>query len=179
VESMRGNRTPYTPATLSRAIREGVDSDGRTLSYLMPRFALDDADMTSLTEYLQKLSVHRAPGIVGGVLHLATIFAPESDAVKRGAVIDVLEHYLKETNAFPIGPSPRMWTSAKTAYAKSMYMANLRWQLHVWQLTGPASTWREQLERHLKEEPVFAVQPRVVFAMWEKHFQSKSTRWEF
>jgi hypothetical protein len=29
------------------------------------------------------------------------------------------------------------------------------------------------------KEPVFAVRPRVVFAMWEKHFQSKSTRWQF
>jgi len=29
------------------------------------------------------------------------------------------------------------------------------------------------------KEPVFAVRPRVVFAMWEKHFQSKSTRWMF
>jgi hypothetical protein len=29
------------------------------------------------------------------------------------------------------------------------------------------------------KEPVFAVRPRVVFAMWEKHFQSKSTRWTF
>jgi hypothetical protein len=29
------------------------------------------------------------------------------------------------------------------------------------------------------KEPVFAVLPRVVFALWEKHFQSKSTRWEF
>jgi hypothetical protein len=29
------------------------------------------------------------------------------------------------------------------------------------------------------KEPVYAVRPRVVFAMWEKHFQSKSTRWEF
>jgi hypothetical protein len=29
------------------------------------------------------------------------------------------------------------------------------------------------------KEPVFAVRPRVVFALWEKHFQSKSTRWKF
>ena len=29
------------------------------------------------------------------------------------------------------------------------------------------------------KEPVYAVRPRVVFAMWEKHFQSKSTRWKF
>ncbi len=29
------------------------------------------------------------------------------------------------------------------------------------------------------KEPVFAVRPRVVFGMWEKYFQSKSTRWKF
>jgi hypothetical protein len=29
------------------------------------------------------------------------------------------------------------------------------------------------------KEPVFAVRPRVVFALWEKHFVSKSTRWQF
>lgn len=29
------------------------------------------------------------------------------------------------------------------------------------------------------KEPVFAVRPRIVFALWEKHFQSKSTRWKF
>jgi len=29
------------------------------------------------------------------------------------------------------------------------------------------------------KEPVYAVRPRVVFAMWEKHFQNKSTRWKF
>jgi hypothetical protein len=29
------------------------------------------------------------------------------------------------------------------------------------------------------KEPVFAVRPRVVFALPEKHFQSKSTRWNF
>ncbi len=29
------------------------------------------------------------------------------------------------------------------------------------------------------KEPVFIVRPRVVFALWEKYFQSKSTRWKF
>ena len=29
------------------------------------------------------------------------------------------------------------------------------------------------------KEPVFAIRPRVVFGLWEKHFQSKSTRWKF
>ena len=29
------------------------------------------------------------------------------------------------------------------------------------------------------KEPVYAVRPRVAFAMWEKYFQNKSTRWTF
>jgi hypothetical protein len=29
------------------------------------------------------------------------------------------------------------------------------------------------------KEPVFAVRPRVVFGLWEKHFIGKSTRWIF
>ena len=29
------------------------------------------------------------------------------------------------------------------------------------------------------KEPVFAVLPRVVFGLWEKHFIGKSTRWKF
>jgi hypothetical protein len=157
VETMHGNRAPYTDTTLARAIREGLDSDGRTLSYLMPRFALSDSEMAALTGYLKKLSVRRAPGVTDTVLHFATIVTPDADPVKRRGVLDVLEHYVTEKNSFPFGPSPRMQTSGKTAYSKSMYMANLRWQLHVWELTGPASGWRSQLDRHLRDEPVFAV----------------------
>ena len=29
------------------------------------------------------------------------------------------------------------------------------------------------------KEPVFAVHPKLVFGLWEKYFQSKSTRWKF
>jgi pyridoxamine 5'-phosphate oxidase-like protein len=29
------------------------------------------------------------------------------------------------------------------------------------------------------KEPVFAVRPQVVFGLWEKYFQTKSTRWQF
>ena len=29
------------------------------------------------------------------------------------------------------------------------------------------------------KEPVYSIRPRVAFALWEKHFQNKSTRWKF
>jgi Cytochrome c len=167
VEGMHGNREPYTDALLARAIRDGVDSNGRPLSYLMPRFALNDADMASLVSYLRSLSAKRTPGISDAVLHLASVFTPDADPAKRAGVIDVLQHFVEEKNSFPIGPSPRMWTSGKTEYSKSMYMANRHWQLHIWELSGPPSGWRAQLERHLAQEPVFAMLSGVGGSNWE------------
>jgi hypothetical protein len=91
------------------------------------------------------------------VLHFATIITPDADPVKRRGMLDVLEQYVVQKNLAPLKPTPRMQTSGRTQYAKSMYLANRRWQLHVWELTGPASGWRVQLEKRLAAEPVYAV----------------------
>jgi hypothetical protein len=150
-------REPYTDATLARALREGLDSEGRPFGPLMPRYALGDADLAALVAYLKKLSVHHVPGVGEGVLHFATIVTPEADPVRRRGVLDVLEHFVAQKNRAPLKPTPAMRTSLRTQYAKDMYLANRRWQLHVWELTGPSSTWKRQLERRLAAEPVYAV----------------------
>ena len=157
LEWMHGNRDPYTEATLARAIRDGVDSQGRPLSPLMPRYALGDADMTALTEYLKQLDVRQNPGVTDTVLHFATIITPDADPAKARAVLDVMQRYFADKNLFPIGASRNMRTSGRTEYAKSMFMSHRLWELHVWELTGPASTWQAQLEQKLAREPVLAV----------------------
>ncbi len=157
VESLHGDHLPYTDATLARALRLGVDSQGRELSQVMPRYALGDEDMAALIAYLKKLVVRQVPGVTDTVLHFATIVTPDADPVKRRGMLDVLEHYFADKNRAPLKPTPRMLTSRRGQWSKSMYMANRRWQLHVWELTGPASTWRAQLEKRLAEEPVYAV----------------------
>ena len=166
VESAHGNRDPYTEATLARAIREGLDSLGRPLSYLMPRYALGDEDMAALIDYLKKLNVRQIPGVTDTVLHFATIVTPDADPLKRSGMLDVLEHFVAEQNRFPLKPSPRMVTSGRTQYSKSMYMANRRWQLHVWELTGPPPTWLAQLDKHLAAEPVYAVLSGLGGSTW-------------
>jgi len=157
VEAARANREPYTEATLARAIREGLDSEGKPLSYLMPRFALNDADLSALVAYLRSLDPRRMPGVTDTVLHFATIVTPDADPVKRRGMLDVMEHFFAERNSRQMVPSRRMQVSGKTMYTKSMFMVHRRWELHVWELTGPAATWRAQLERYLAREPVFAV----------------------
>jgi len=156
IEGERSNRDPYTDATLARAIREGIDSEGKPLGYLMPRFALGDADMAALLDYLKKLETHRAPGVTDTLLHFATIITPDADPVKRRGMLDVMQRYFDDKNVFPFGKSPAMRSTGKTVYSKSMYMVKRQWQLHVWELTGPAATWANQLHRHLAEEPVLA-----------------------
>jgi len=157
VENMHGNRDPYTDTTLARAIREGLDSEGRPLNALMPHFALDDEDMGALIAYLKKLDAGPTPGVSDTTLQFATVITPDADPQARQGVLDVLRQFVADKNAFPFGPSPQMRTSGKTSYAKSMFVARRHWQLQVWELTGPAAGWREQLDQDYAREPVMAL----------------------
>ncbi|MGZ5659297.1 MAG: c-type cytochrome [Caldimonas sp.] len=156
-EGSRVNREPYTEATLARAIRDGIDSQGQPLSYLMPRFALGDADMAALSAYLKRLDRHKVPGVTESELHFATIITPDADPDKRRGMLDVLKHFFADRNATQRDPTPPMLTSGRTTFSKMMFKVNRHWELHVWELSGPESTWREQLERKLAKEPVLAV----------------------
>jgi hypothetical protein len=152
IPGMRTNREPYTDATIARAIREGLDSEGKPLSNLMPQYALNDTDMAALIGYLKHLDRRTSTGVTDTVLHFATIITPDADPVKRRGMLDVLKQYFDDKNMFPLGATPPLRSSRKM-----MFMVNRRWELHVWELSGPPSTWHEQLKRYLAEQPVFAV----------------------
>ena len=157
VDGMRTNRSPYTPATLARAIREGVDPDGHVLRNLMPRFAIDDQNLAALIAYLNTLDPTRAPGVTPGVLHFATIVTSEVEPKRREAMLDVMRKYFAERNSRQMVPSAQMRASGKTQYGRSMFMVHRQWELHVWDLTGAPSTWAAQLDKHFAQEPVLAM----------------------
>jgi hypothetical protein len=167
VPGARLGRKPYTPETLARAIREGVDSEGRQLSYLMPRFALSDVDMAALIEHLRSLDHHHVPGVSDTDLHFATILAPDVGADRRQLVRQVIEQYFQDRNGALRGPGAQtMSTSGATAYARMMFHVNRQWILHVWEPTGPPDTWRRQLEQKFKDQPVFAVISGIAGPAW-------------
>ena len=157
VDGMRSNRASYTPETLARALREGIDADGRPLNHLMPRFALDDGDLSSLIAYLNTLAPARVPGVTPTTLHFATIVTPEVEPERRRAMLEVMEKFFAERNTRQMKPSAPMRASGRTQYGRSMLMVHRQWELHVWDLNGAPSTWGEQLERHFAKEPVLAV----------------------
>ncbi|WGS40881.1 cytochrome C [Burkholderia sp. JSH-S8] len=152
VPGMRTDREPYTEALLARAVRDGVDSEGKPLGSLMPRYALGDADLAALSGYLKRLDRRKPSGVADTVLHFATIVTPDADPVKRAGMLDVLQHYFADKNAFPFGATPPLRSTRKM-----MFMVNRRWELHVWALKGPPDTWHEQLRQDLARQPVLAV----------------------
>ncbi|TLY76213.1 MAG: c-type cytochrome, partial [Gammaproteobacteria bacterium] len=151
-EAASPRRSRYTDQSLARAIRSGLDPDGRSLDYLMPRYQLDDATMASLIAYLKQLSSHPVPGATGDILEFATIVTPDADPVKRDGMLDVLNHFFDNKNAFYRGQDPPLQSSRRIHFRVLR-----RWQLHVWQLSGPPQTWEAQLQQRFKAEPVFAV----------------------
>jgi len=166
VEAVRADRAAYTEATLARAIRDGIDADGRKLSYLMPRFELGDDDMSRLIGYLRQLDPKHAPGVQPVDLHLATVIAPDADPVQRKGMMSVLEQFFAERNVRQRAPSPQLVTSARNNYSQMMFRPARHWHLHVWELSGPTPTWRTQLERNLAAQPVFAVVSGLGGASW-------------
>jgi len=157
VDGMRANRSPYTPASFARSLREGVDSDGHPLRPLMPRFALGDKDTAALIAYLNTLDPTRVPGVSAGVLHFATIITPEVEPERREAMLEVIEKFFAERNSRQMVPSRPMRASGRTQYGRSMFMVHRQWELHVWDLTGPQDTWEGQLEQYFAKAPVLAV----------------------
>ena len=152
VDGARINRAPYTEESLARAIRTGEAVDGKQLSVLMPHYALGDAAMATLIDYLRELSKTEYPGVGATVLQFATIITPDADPLKAKAMLSVLNDYFDEKNAAARAVTPR-----EHSYHKMMFRATRRWNLHVWQLTGPAGSWEAQLEKYQSAEPVFAV----------------------
>jgi hypothetical protein len=161
VDGARINREPFNEETLARAIRRGIGAEGKPLSVLMPHYALDDAEMAALVEYLKHLTKTQVPGVSDSVLQFATIITPDADPLKATAMLSVLNDYFDEKNAAARAVSPRL-----RSYHKMMFRATRKWGLHVWKLTGPANTWEPQLQEHLAAEPVFAVLSGIGGKTW-------------
>ena len=143
-------RSRYTAATLARAIREGIDPDGRRLDYLMPRYALDEASMSATIDYLRQFGRGPVPGVGGETLDFATIIAPDADPTERQGMLDVLGHCFGANNASVPDQAPQQRAGMRIPAGHS-------WHLHVWELTGPPEGWDQQLRQRFAAEPVFAV----------------------
>lgn len=149
-------RPPYTDATLARALREGVAPDGRAFGFLMPRYALADADLAALTAYLRTLGATPSPGADNRLAHFATVIAPDTDPARRRQMVEVLNACFREQY-------PERFTDP-TGRVKPG--ERLGWRLHVWQLDGTPDSWEAQLAARYAQQPVFALVSGLAGETW-------------
>lgn len=154
-------RPAYTERSLARALRTGEDAAGRRLDYLMPRYKLSGAEVSSLAVYLRGLSLAQSPGVEDGAVHFATILDGGMEAAPRSTMVDTLRACFDEHNAGPVVPPGRKRLGPDIALAKQR-----PWRLHVWELHGAAETWNAQLEAHARARPVFAAVGGLGGADW-------------
>jgi hypothetical protein len=147
-----GSGWVYSDAALARAVREGVRPDGRSLSPLMPRYELPEADMRGLIAYLRQLGSKPVPGVSAAELRFATVVTPEADPTSRAAMLEVLQKFFALEQRQVAGEKHGVWSRRANRSGRVR-----DWTLQVWALTGAPETWRSQLDAYNATQPVFAV----------------------
>lgn len=128
------SRQAYDDERVLRALREGIDTEGRTLGHWMPRYRLTPADERALLAYLRLLGQDDEAGPRDGVLHLATIITPDADPHRARTV-----------------------EQAMRAWARSGALGGLPIDLRVWRLQGDAASWGDQLHAMHQHHRPYAV----------------------
>jgi hypothetical protein len=151
----RATRPGYDASSFAQTLRSGVDPAGKTLHPLMPRYPLTDDEAASLYAYLHTLSTQYSPGVDDEHLHLATVVVDGADPARRDSMLDIFRAFTAVQNRETRGETKR---AAHAPYQREFrYTAHRRWQLHEWQLSGPAADWPRQLQEQFAAQPVFAL----------------------
>jgi ABC-type branched-subunit amino acid transport system substrate-binding protein len=131
-----GRKHPaFTPATISTAISEGIDSAGNRLDDAMPRYTLSERDSIDLIAYLKRLATDVDAGLSDTTIRLGTLLP--TDEIGR-AIKGILSAYFDEINA-----------------QGGIY--NRKIQLDVAESTNNSESTLNNTRRLLETEPVFAL----------------------
>ncbi|MGI9334843.1 MAG: hypothetical protein ACR2RL_16995 [Gammaproteobacteria bacterium] len=158
-------RPAYTNESLARAIVQGIDPTGASLHALMPRYELGSEALAAITAYLRSMSATPSPGVTDSDLHIATVVTDDATPADRASMLAVLEAFFADKNAGTRGEARR--ARYAPTQRKWHYAAHRNWRLHVWELTGAAHGWRQQLDRLYAAQPVFALVSGVSASGWK------------
>jgi mono/diheme cytochrome c family protein len=154
---MNQSHVPYDRETLSNAIRNGVNSGGRTMNVAMPHYDLSDAEMKSLIAYLSQLSEHWSPGVDANTIRFATVVVPGGDPARRQMVLDILRNSFAQKNGSTITAAQQGGRRHMVSGPEQILGTERKWELEVWELQGAPDTWAAQLDSAYRRQPVFAL----------------------
>ncbi|MFV1984795.1 MAG: hypothetical protein ACC657_14715 [Thiohalomonadales bacterium] len=151
----QGARPAYTDKTLINAMTQGTGADNRILNVLMPRYKLSSYEAKAVIAYLKSLSIKTEHGITKTDIHIATLFTSDVPDSARKTMVNLLTVFIKDVNAKTRKEQRR--ASNSPWHKKWEYESYRTIKLHIWELTGPESSWKQQLQNHYKKQAVFAV----------------------
>jgi hypothetical protein len=153
---------PYTDETLARVLETGVAPGGRQLDDIMPKYFLNDRDMAIMVYYLKNLSSGPQPGVTGTTVRFATIVGDDVPPADRQAMLGLLRNFFNNRS---ISATKDRHTRELQTLTQKVDLRRL--ELSVWELKGPAGTWRRQLEEYYRKDPVFAFVGGMTSGTWE------------
>ncbi|RFO98119.1 hypothetical protein DIC66_05205 [Rhodoferax lacus] len=161
---MSQKRAPHTEASLGQALREGVGSNGQILSPLMPRYALADADLKLVSDYLRQLSVSPSPGVEDRTIRFATVITPGVEPERKKIMLDMLRTaFMQKNGSTVVGNTARRHM---VSAAELVLGTENKWALDVWELQGAPDTWAAQLQEYKRLAPPFALLSGISNTTW-------------
>ena len=161
-KTLNRSHAPYDDALLERTLSKGIDASGRGLNALMPRYALSTRDIADLRAYLAGLSTAYSPGASKDTIRFAVVVTPDVAPARRQVFLDMLQAAVVTKNSSTL-PRKRYMTMA----ANFVTQTERRWDVAVWSLEGPPSSWAAQLEARHRAAPVFALLSGLAEGTWE------------
>jgi hypothetical protein len=159
------NRPAYQDEVdILKAVHEGVDTGGNTLSTLMPRYDIDLDDAISLKTFLQTLGNKFSPGVDAQVLHFATV-VNERDSERKKAMLAVMHAFIKLHNHEVEQEKTRK--NFSPLFKGEWVHARRIWKLHVWSLPDNRDNWPILLNKYYSEQPVFALLSGQITGAWK------------
>ena len=147
-------RPAYNDKTLARSIRLGKDPNDRVFDLVMPRYALDKKEMTTLIGYLKRLSAEFSPGVTNEAIHFATVVTDGVSEADEKAMVSVLQAHVRDHNSQVRHEDERRRRGP--FYKQEKWEPYRRWRLDVWKLQGTPETWADQLADYYETQPIFA-----------------------
>lgn len=148
-------RPAYTRESLATSLRFGTDPAGQVFNDVMPRYPLNDRDMSIMIAYLEHLSSEASPGATPEEFSFATIISDDVSQEDRQALLGPLQSFIDEKN---------QQLELYRKFIQSGYVPTLdmkdsfrKASLDIWELKGPSGTWQAQLSSYYRTRPVFAV----------------------
>lgn len=165
IAAKTAKRPAYNRESLATALRNGVDPAGQVFNDVMPRYPLNDRDMSILISYLEELSSSPSPGAGSKEFRFATIISDDVSQEDRQSLLKPLQAFIAQKNQqmalyndfIKFGYTPT--ADMKYAFRQAT--------LDIWELKGAPETWQTQLKTFSANKPVFAVLGGISNRDWQ------------